>query len=467
MSRLLWVDDESSLADTMAEMFKLKGFTVEKSGTFEQTMAALEACKPDLVCLDLDLAGNGHDLTGLEILKQIRARWTSMELPVIVVSGAGNTSLLRELMEHGADDYETKPVDFRDMLEKVRRFIQRSRPSPAPASPSWQEDIIGKSKLMMNLTLNVWRASRMESNVLILGETGTGKDLVAHVYHKSSPRCGRRFYEIDCTNIQTNLFESELFGYVPGAFTEAKKIKKGKVEEADGGILFFNEIGELPWEQQGKFLTLLESKTFTRVGSNDPITVDVVILAATNRDLYSMVEAGRFRKDLFYRLFNQVIVNPPLRDHLEDVPLLVDYFIRKYSAKMQKPVAAFEEGLLEEFKQFSWPGNVRQLQNCVRVGVQNCVDAVIRKNDVADWMAHFDASSQTGSPLSLTTVNPDVNYAEQKRQLEKQINQKWKEYLLHHLQKQNWNVSRTAEKIGVSREYLNQMIKRLEIIREK
>ncbi len=463
MKRILIVEDDASIVATMTEMFEIKGFRVMSAYNEEQALKKVDEFKPDIMLLDMDLMGDGKDRTGREILLKIRKRWNNKELPVIVISGVGDVKLLNELMQKGMDDYEVKPLEFQDLLMKINRFIKRKDMPEKTRDETWTEEVVGKSKVIMNLSMNIWRSAQAESDTLILGETGTGKNLIARAYHRLSRRCDNNFYEIDCTNIVPTLFEAEIFGYVQGAFSEAKGNKRGRIEEADGGIALFNEIGDLPWEQQAKLLALLESKTITRVGSNKPIKLDIVILAATNRDLYAMVKQGLFRKDLYYRLYNNLLISPPLRDHLEDIPCLLEYFKKEYNEFFNKQINGFDPDLVGRLQEMPWEGNVRQLKKCVSFGVQHCLDDTITMEDVSPFLRNFNDKEMRAEPFRLDDFNPDMSYQDLKA-LEKDIIQKiHKKYLVYALNKFQGNVSRTARHIGIKREYLNQIIKHYHI----
>jgi DNA-binding NtrC family response regulator len=462
MKRLLIVDDEPNLVDTMVQVFELKGYQVASAHTAAQAWQQLVEFQPDIVFLDIDLAGDGRDRTGGEILRQLRARWDRQELPVIVISGAGDTRLLQELLQQGADDYEVKPIEFKGLLDKVQRFLNRpSGGSQAPAE-AWREELVGKSKQIMHLTLEIWRLAQLGADALILGETGTGKNLAAHMYHQFSPRSVRRFYEIDCANIAPNLFETEIFGYAQGAYTEAKRTKKGRIEEADGGIAFFNEIGDIPLEQQVKLLTLLENKVITRVGSNEPIRLDVIILAATNRDLHAMVDRGTFRPDLYYRLCHNVLSMPPLREHREDIPYLTEHFIRKYNAEYAKHITGTAPEVQDRLHALPWPGNVRQLEHCISAGVQNSLDATITLQDIQPSLDAFGRETAAAEGLDLSADYATFRNIEDGLSRDMQ-----RKYLIHHLELNGWNIAQTARRIGIKREYLNQLMKKFAVQREK
>ncbi|MBN1596638.1 sigma-54-dependent Fis family transcriptional regulator, partial [candidate division FCPU426 bacterium] len=403
------------------------------------------------------------DRSGAQVLAQLRSRWPQSALPVIVVSGVGDTQLLIELMQQGADDYEVKPVDdLQGFLNKIRRYLQRAA-APAPAlEPPVQDLILGRSRIMMNLVKSILQAAQAEGDTLILGETGTGKDLVAKTLHRLSPRARAPFYMIDCTKINDSLFEAELFGYMAGAFSGARQNKKGLIEEADKGIAFLNEIGELPPTQQAKLLTLLENKTITRVGGTTPISLDIVILAATNRDLKNMVEKGRFRKDLYYRLHNHVIVNPPLRDHPEDIPLLADHFRLLFNNRYHKSVETIAADVLACFSRHPWEGNVRELKKVMEQGVKNCLGPLLTMQDLPPREAPAGKTAPAVSMQPGTGGDWEMDYVAFKQKLKTDSAAREKAYLEYHLHKHRHQKIETANAIGIKNyQQLHQIMKRL------
>jgi DNA-binding NtrC family response regulator len=318
---------------------------------------------------------------------------------------------------------------------------------------------------MMNLAKNVFRAAQADSDVLFLGETGTGKTLVADVFHQVSQRAEKPFIRIDCNNIATNLFETEIFGYVKGAFTGAGPDKPGRIVEADGGILFLDEIGDLPPEQQGKLLTFLENKTFSPVGSIDTYKLDVLILMATNKPLYEKVKAGEFRKDLYYRLHNTVIQNPPLKDHPEDIPDLVGQFIKVFNLQYGKAVTAVSAEVMARLQSLPWDGNVRQLISCIEEGVKNCLDHLIILQDIMPFLRREGFSRPQSKQPEVQPQDWDVDYKTFK---EKILHQLERDYLKRKLDQHLWSVTRTAKAIGLPQhQYLNQLMRRFDLKREK
>ncbi|MCK5240948.1 sigma-54-dependent Fis family transcriptional regulator [bacterium] len=469
MAYMLIVDDNINIANVYKEVFEQEGFQVECADDEKHSLELVGACKPDVVLLDVDLKGDGGDRSGCVILNRLREKWTQEELPIIVISGVGDTSLLIEMIKNGANDFEVKPVeDFKSLVEKVKRYLHKKNGPPDQDLPVWEERIVGKSKVIMNLAKNILWAAQSECDTMILGETGTGKDLVARSFHALSKRQAKPFYEIDLTKISPNLFESEVFGYVTGAFSGAQRNKKGLIEETQGGVAFLNEIGELPLEQQAKLLTLLENKIITRVGSTEKIKMDIVILAATNRNLKKMVDKGFFRKDLYYRLYNHVLIIPPLRDHLEDIPLLVDHFIKELNPRYQKRIQATSVEVMEWMQKQKWEGNVRHLKKCTEVGIKNSLDNIISLQDIQSFVTQMEAETENsdekiGQPPG-TADYLELEYQDLKKQLKVEIDEKEKRYLLHHLEKNKKNKTKTARSIGINNyQQLTQAMKRLNI----
>lgn len=465
MRRLLVIDDSPAIVQTYREIFEQEKFEVTSSDDPELSLALVTSFEPDIILLDIDLKGDGINRDGVAILTKIRQNKSKEALPIIVISGVGDTNLLIELMQQGANDFEVKPVDdYRSLLEKINRLIKLKPERKRTAKPVAADLIVGKSRLMMNLTKTIYSLAQSECDTLILGETGTGKDLVARVYHRLSPRQHKPFYLIDCTKISSSIFEAELFGYVPGAFSDAKQLKKGLIEQADGGIAFLNEIGDMPLEQQAKLLTLLETKSITRVGSTQPIKLDIVIVAATNQELKNMVEEGRFRKDLYYRLFNHVIINPPLRDHLEDLPLMVDHFIKEFNHRYQRQVQSCTPELLQQWMNLKWDGNVRELRKAVETGVMNAIDHQIQVSDVQLLLDQQQGKTSASAPLPDSTLDWNQDYNALKQTLKKVSDQQEREYILYHLNKQQYHKGKTAAAIGINNyQQLNQIMKRLNI----
>jgi DNA-binding NtrC family response regulator len=464
--RVLIVDDEIQYVESLMDILKNEGYAVETAKTMEQTMGKISTFSPHIVVLDLDLRNNdGQDITGILILERLRSQWNDRELPVIIVSGTGNPNRLFDVMKIGANDYQEKPLDTPNLLGKIDRLLKARHLVTEPSEEAVKNHLVGRSPVMMNLAKNVFRAAQADADALFLGENGTGKTLVAEVFHQVSRRHTGPFIRIDCNTIAGNLFESEIFGYAKYAFTDAKADKPGRIAEAEGGILFIDEIGDLTLEQQGKLLTLLETKKFTPVGSLETRQLDVLILVATNANLYQKVKQGKFRKDLFYRLHNTVIQNPPLKDHLEDIPDLVAHFIKKHNRAQGKCISSASGEVLAHLQTLSWDGNVRQLGSCIEEGVKNCLDHQIILADIQPFLERerLFTGQPSGAAAEGSVLDWDVDYKTFK---EKTLRHLEREYLQRQLEKNHWNVSRTAKHIGLPQhQYLNQLMRRLDLKR--
>lgn len=466
-NRILIVDDEAQYVESLVEILSSEGYSVDAADTFETTLNKVAVFQPNLVVLDIDLKNNdGRDTTGVLILDQLRKQWNKEELPVLIISGTGNADRYFDVMQTGANDYLVKPVDFPLLLEKFKRLLNAHQFKQKLSAEIWKDHIVGRSKVIMNLAQNVFRAAQTDTDTLFLGETGTGKTLVANVFRQLSRRHDKHFVRIDINTIPQNLFEADIFGNVEGAFTDGRD-KPGKIEDANGGIVFFDEIGDLLPEHQGKLLTLLENKTFTRVGANKPIRLDVTILMATNvMNLYERVKQGKFRKDLYYRLHNNVIQNPPLKDHREDIPDLVWYSIEKYNLKYRQAVTSVSAEVMECLQAEKWGGNVRELMQCVEHGVKNCLGHEIILRDVMPFLEMKRMREKT--PECRETPLPadwEVDYETFK---EKRLKCLHRDYLKYHLEKNDWNVAKTAQTIGITHyTYLNELMRRFDLRHQK
>ncbi|NTV51751.1 MAG: sigma-54-dependent Fis family transcriptional regulator [Candidatus Firestonebacteria bacterium] len=463
MKKILIVDDEKEFAAAFAEFLELHGYAAAWAPEVGRALEQVDAFQPDLVTLDLEL-GAQADQNGIDFLGALRKKPAYKDLPVLVISGTGGTHDYFQVMELGAGDYVIKPIDFRQILEKIERLTPGVSGRKIPAAGGWEERLVGKSKVMLNLARTIYQAAQAGSDTLILGETGTGKGLVAKTYHRLSSRKTGPFYRIDCTRIPPNLFETEIFGCAPGGHSQAFQEKKGMIEEAPQGIIFLDEIGEMPLEQQSKWLTLLETKRYTRVGENRERELTSIILSATNCDLYAMVQAGRFRKDLYYRLCNTIILNPPLRDHAEDLPELTEHFIRKYNSERGTRIEGAEPEVLEGFKTLPWEGNVRQLMQVIEIGLKQA-HSRLTWADVRAALTPPSLGGETAGRGPKSPIPPDMPYAEFK---EKVLLALKRDFFIYHLEKHQWNVTRAAQALGFAhRQQLRQFMEQLQIEKPK
>lgn len=377
MPRILLIDDEESITLALKSLFERKGFDFLSSLSGKEGLKLALKEVPDIILLDLNLP----DLHGLEVLKEIKS--TRPEIAVIMITGYAEIKDAVEAIKLGAEDYLTKPVDLDELslrLDKQLSFLQMSkevsfyRKSPLP--------IVGRSLQTQQLVKIIsLMAENPSTTVLVSGETGTGKELVAKNIHLLSARADKPFVDINCASIPETVFESELFGHEAGAYTDARGTKKGLLELADGGTLFLDEVAEMPPSSQAKFLRVLETKVFKRLGSTRDIKVDVRLIAATNKDLSHMVKKGSFREDLYYRLNVLPLKLAPLRERAEDIPMLAGYFIEEISKSMGKKPLPLDESGIAALTSYSWPGNIRELRNVVERALILCRKPFLSSQD--------------------------------------------------------------------------------------
>ena len=354
------VDDDLSMRESVASLIRSAGLKVETFASAKEFLVRSRTRLPSCLVLDVKLPG----LSGLDLQQEL-AR-ADVQIPIIFLTGYGDIPSSVRAMKSGALEFFTKPFDDEALLAAVRQAIARSSgpPEKKPARNTL-EQIVGASPCFKAIMNRVSLVAPTESTVLILGETGTGKELVARAIHALSARASRPLVSVNCGAIQPSLIASELFGHEKGSFTGALHQRLGRFELADGGTIFLDEIGELPAETQVALLRVLQEREFERVGGSQPVRVDVRIIAATNRDLKAAISAGTFRSDLFYRLDVFPIHVPPLRERKEDIPLLVEYFLGFYAATAGKQIRSVDEKTMEMLQRYSWPGNIRELQNVI------------------------------------------------------------------------------------------------------
>ncbi|MBW2617809.1 MAG: sigma-54-dependent Fis family transcriptional regulator [Deltaproteobacteria bacterium] len=369
MGRILIVDDDDQLRESFKKLLTQEGHETPVAANGETALEIVESCRPDLVILDVRLPG----MNGLEVFKTIRT--IDPKLPVIIMTAYATTNAAIEATKLGAFDYVLKPFDIPDMLNLIDQALEagrfmRSRVKLDQGPTQAAEDaIIGRSKVMHELYKAIGRTAPTDATVLLRGESGTGKELVARAVYNYSARADRPFLVINCVAIPESLLESELFGYEKGAFTGAVSRRIGKIEQATGGTVFLDEIGDMPLAIQAKILRLLQERSLERLGGRETIQVDVRIIAATNRNLEVALKEGRFREDLYYRLNVVTLHIPPLRERSEDIGLLADYFLGRVSGRM----GLANPGLTPEARTLlanqPWPGNVRELANSIEKAI--------------------------------------------------------------------------------------------------
>jgi two-component system response regulator GlrR len=378
MEKILVVDDDVSILKVLQMRLESEHYTVVAASETQEARKKIDEEDFDIALLDLRLAG----ASGIDLMKSLRD--VDPDLPVIILTAYGTIESAVEAMKGGAYSYLTKPFDYRELLVQIRNGIEKSKLSRevkrlrSMIKADFEgQNIIGHSEALKRVFEAVALAAETESNVFISGESGTGKGLVARALHQLSERKDKPFVPINCAAIPSTLLESELFGFEKGAFTGAYANKKGLFVQADKGIIFLDEISEIPLAMQGKLLKALEEKEFYPLGAHKTVKVDVRIISASNKDIEKEVEKGTFRSDLFYRVHVIPIRVPPLRDRKEDIPILVEYFLNKVAGKVKKPVKALSSAALQKLMIYSWPGNVRELENMIECAVVMSTEDVI------------------------------------------------------------------------------------------
>ncbi len=366
MSKILVVDDERSVLAAFHEILKDRGHEVVTATRGEEALDAIQARDFELVVMDVHLPG----ISGLEALRRIKS--LRPKLPIIMMTGRGTMNTAIEATKTGAFDYHLKPLDPAEILRTIDKALESSRLARQPvvfdtdASTAGGDAMIGQSPAMQEVYKTIGHVAATDATVLVRGESGTGKELVARAVYQHSGRSRAPLLVVNCAAIPETLLESELFGHEQGAFTGAQFRRIGKFEQADGGTIFLDEIGDIPLAVQAKILRVLQEKTFDRLGSNDTQRTDVRVIAATNRDLDGAIARGEFREDLYHRLNVVTIRLPPLRERREDIPRLVDYFLARLADELKTPKPIVSKEALELLEAYPWPGNVRELSHAIQ-----------------------------------------------------------------------------------------------------
>jgi len=405
---ILIVDDDKNMLEVLSLRLEAKGYNVTAAADGANAFKMVEKVPFDLALVDLKLAGKENGIDLMEKMHRLMP-----EMPVIILTAYGTIDTAVEAMKRGAYSYLTKPFDRRELLLQIKNGLEKSslsrevgRLKALVGEKYGIENIIGKSREMQDVLEQVARAAETDSNVCIYGESGTGKELVAKSLHLLSARKDDPFVAVNCSAIPEGLHESELFGYEKGAFTGALKAKKGFFAQAHGGTVFLDEISEIPESLQVKLLRVLQEKQFHPLGGEKPEHVDVRILTATNKNLEDEVAKGRFRDDLFYRIYVIPIKLPPLRDRKEDIPLLVDHFLHKFNKKMRKDIRGISTPALRKLLSYSWPGNVRELENTIEYAVAMTTQEEIDEN----LILQSKATQEENLPLKDAKNQFEKNY---------------------------------------------------------
>ncbi|MEZ5359009.1 MAG: sigma-54 dependent transcriptional regulator [Candidatus Zixiibacteriota bacterium] len=408
MKKVLLVDDDVELSQSLMNLFDPDKYSFHHLADGQDTARYVEDNREDLDLIMLDV--NLPSCSGLDVLKNIKD--ISKETPVIVISGFVSTENAMEAMREGAYEYLTKPFELSKLIDIVNKACGYSHEAtrkaiekPTHDEEAMADEIIGQSPEIVEIAKLIGQVAKTDASVLIFGESGTGKELVARAIHRNSLRRNNMILSVNCAALSDTLLESELFGHEKGAFTGAYFKRIGKFEQCDKGTIFLDEVGDMSMLTQGKVLRVLQEKQFERLGGNDPINVDVRVIAATNKSLVQSMKDGSFRVDLFYRLKVVSIYIPPLRERKEDIPLLIDHFIQRYNNTLSKNIRGVSKKAKAHLTKYIWPGNVRELENNIHTAM------VMSKNDTLD-VEDFPVCNEDANTVEIDLEGLQDNYTE-------------------------------------------------------
>ncbi|HLF20548.1 MAG TPA: sigma-54 dependent transcriptional regulator [Bacteroidota bacterium] len=450
MRTVLVVDDEKSVRDSLKMILEYDHFEVQFAENGESALKTLSSTPVDLVLLDVKMAG----MDGIEVLQRIREK--NSDLPVIMISGHGTIETAVDATKLGAFDFLPKPLDRDKLLVTIRNALQQAKLSEEyrklQESVEGKLQILGESRKIKQVLEIIERVAPTEARVLITGENGTGKELVARAIYRKSKRSPKPFVEVNCAAIPSELIESELFGHEKGSFTGATSQRIGKFEQADAGTLFLDEIGDMSLQAQAKVLRALEEGKIERVGGNKLISVDVRVIAATNKSLEDEIHKGRFRNDLYHRLNVIPIHIPPLRERREDIPILIQSFVEEVCSRNGLAKKTITSDGIHDLEKRDWPGNVRELKNAVE-------RLVILSPGTSLDVSLFEAPAGFGKSASEDILNIGGTFQEFKERAEAA-------FIKRQLELHRWNISKTAEALDIQRSHLYTKMKRYGLMKE-
>ncbi len=406
INRILVADDEESMRWVLSKALRKKGYTVDLARDGDEALRLIQTASYDLAILDIKMPG----ISGLDLLE--KAREVRSDLLMVIMTAEASMRNAVEAMKRGAYDYLTKPFDL-DVIDALIEKVSRAREMTSQVAVLKEElkdryqlekNIIGNSPAMREIYKTIGKVAPSDMTILIQGESGTGKELIARAIHFNSRRIGKPFIALNCAAIPKELLESELFGFEKGAFTGATERKLGKFEQANGGTIFLDEIGDMPLDLQAKILRVLQEREVTRTGGNQSLRVDVRIVAATNQELEQLVREKGFREDLYYRLNVVPIQLVPLRERSEDIPLLADFFLKKTSAELEIPPKQIDGEAMQFLMGYSWPGNVRELENTIKRAIILSADPLLTVADFPGLRREKGSSQAPSEELSLESL---------------------------------------------------------------
>ena len=457
--KILIVDDDPSIRNMLTIVLKKSGYGVVSTDSGKSTLDRLKKETFELIISDIKMA----DINGIELLKKIKS--INPEIPVIMITAFASANDAVEAMKLGAEDYVTKPFNLDELKIIIERAIYKKNIEKENIQLKSRltdkekfENIVGKNRKMLNIFDMINTVSKTGSTVLISGESGTGKELIAKAIHNKSERSLCEFISINCGALPENLLESELFGHIKGAFTDAYKEKKGLFEVANRGTLFLDEVSEMSQKMQVKLLRAIQERKIRRVGSNEEVGVDVRIISATNKDLAEEMKNGEFRSDLFYRLNVISIHIPPLRERKDDIPLLLRYFLKLYNEKFNRDIEGFEKEVLDIFINYSWPGNVRELENFVERAVALEKGKFITVKSLPSDLVYSISDNKVTLPTDINALFQDGNF-----NFTEYIDDISREIILKAFQINHSNMKKTAEALKLNYRSLRYLMEKFQL----
>jgi two-component system nitrogen regulation response regulator NtrX len=456
-SRILMIDDDAGIRESVRRTLEYQGYQFIGAATGPEGIALIDREPPDLVFLDIKMPG----MDGLEVLERIKT--SNPGLPVVMVSGHGTTQTGFEARDRGASGFIEKPFSEAALIERVQKELSENRTQTAYRALRQEVDsryqMVGNSPALQKVQDAIHKAAPSKATVLLQGESGVGKELVARTIHRNSPRSRERFVQVNCAAIPEELIESELFGHEKGSFTGATERQTGKFEQADRGTIFLDEVGDMSLKTQAKVLRVLQEGEVERLGSAKTATVDVRVIAATNKNLEEEIEKGSFREDLYFRLAVIPVFVPPLRERPEDIPLLAKHFLDTLSRENNQKPKRMTPAALEAFKRHRWRGNIRELRNTVeRLIIMSPGDII----DLADLPESLRSDRAATRPAAAAAASgtADSGTLRQFKEVAERA------YLVEKLRENAWNISKTAEAIGTPRSNLYKKLEQYAIRQE-
>jgi len=462
MYSILIVDDEPNYLVVLSELLQDEGFEVFTASDAQQALQRIDAVDLDVVVTDMQMPG----MNGMELLDKIKEK--HQDLPVIIITAFAEVGKAVAAMQAGAFSYLAKPFSNDELIVTLKKagrhyslITENSRLREEIRGKNGFSGMVGKNPKMLQVYQLIEKVAPTHASVLITGESGTGKELVAKAIHSKSPRESQPFIAVNCAALAENLLESEMFGHEKGAFTGAIAMRKGRFEMADNGTIFLDEVGEIPLALQAKLLRVLQEKTFERVGGGKTIEVDVRIISATNKDLREEVAANRFREDLFYRLNVIPVTLPALRERMDDMRLLAEFFVDKYRQEFAKPDLQISQDALKLLMKLPWEGNIRELENTIERAAILCTNDIIQAEDVQPDTLYSDDTSAWDQDFELHQLIPqdatlnDVLYAVEKKMLNEALDDT------------DYVQARAAEKLGITKSLLQYKMKKYRIKKKR